>query len=191
LKYIFIFFNLLATTAFCQTKGDLSIQYVNLTDTTVGKEIENTIIEEINSADSEHLFKRGFGYISLTIKQYSSSDTLYSYYIAPSLYAIKTKDINNKYPLFYTYVYGRLVTIYSSALGENTISLDFSSKSKARFRKKISLFLEKTVDRTFYDASGHKVFRDKHFRLDRFKFDSGKFVFVLKNNIYIVKKEKY
>ena len=71
--------------------------------------------------------------------------------------------------------------IYLKVLDYPVIQLNFSSKSKAKIRRKISHFLEDTTDRTFYDSFGHKVFRDKHFRLDRFRFDAGKQLFIMKN----------
>jgi hypothetical protein len=160
-----------------------------LNDTIINKEIKKLIIEETNSNDPEHLFKRGFGYITVDIRELSNSDTTLCYYISPSFYNIKEGDIDSKYPIFYTYVADRLVLIYFKILEYPTVQPVFSSRSKTKIRKKINHFLEKPTARVFYDSSGNEVFMDKKFRLDRFRFDSGKYIYVMKNGIHKVVDE--
>ena len=80
---------------FVKNKGQIDIQYINLGDTTISNEIKSFIAYEVNSADSEHLFKKGFGYIKLSIEEYLHSDTLCSYYISPSFSDIKKKLTTN------------------------------------------------------------------------------------------------
>jgi hypothetical protein len=187
--YIILLINLLSITAFCQGKNQVDIQYIDLSDSVVIKEIKSIINEEINSNDPEHLFQRGFGYITINIKEFSKSDTLYSYYISPSLSDIKKSELDKKHPIFYTYVANRLVIIYLDILRYPIFNSTVSSRSKSKLIKKINAFLEKPVDRTFYDSSNKIVFRDKHFRLNRFKFDSGKYIFIMKNSAYKIRNE--
>lgn len=191
MKYLLLILSTisLSTNAFCQNNKHVSIQYISLNDSVLVKEIKSTIGEETSSNDPEHLFENGFGYINVYINSFINSDTIYSFYILPSFHYIKKNAHNNEYPCFYTYILNKLVLIYIKTLNDSIISLDYSLRSKARLRKKISSFLEEATDRTFYDSSNHKVFRDKHFRLERFRFDSGKSVFIMKNSAPKIVKE--
>ena len=185
-RVLIIFFTviLLTTSAFGQNGKAIAIQYVILKDEVINKEIGILITRESNSNDPEHFFKRGLGYIIINIRQYFRSDTLTEYYIEPSMNALKREDPDSKYPVFYNYVGGRPVLIYANAL-QSTINLVFLPNSKSELRKRLNPYLEKTTSRVFCDASGRKIFKDKHFRSDHFKFDSGKYIYIMKSNSFL------
>lgn len=175
--------------SFGQNNVPVTIQCVTLRDEVLKKEIINIIAEESNSNDPDSLFKKGLGYVVVHIQSYSRGDTLTKYYIAPSLISLKEKDFDDNYPNFYSYVGGRIVLIYINEI-QKSLNISYSDKSKSELRKKLDQFLEKTTDQTFFDNSGNKAFRDKKFRIDHFKFDAGKYVYIMKNKLPVIIREK-
>ncbi len=177
-------------TSYSQNKTPYKIQYLDLKDKFVIKEIEKLIKDEINSNDTSQFFKKGLGYIKLNIYNYSDRDTIIKYYLTPSLEGLKKEDTDNKYPLFYTYVSKRIVLIYLNVLLEFA-DYKLAEKSKRRIRKKIEPFLEKTRKMTFYDIEGKKTFTDKNFRIDYIKFHAGRYIYILKDKPPIVINENF
>lgn len=187
--FAFLFFIISCSNASCQSSKGLSIQYVQIKDSILIKEIVSTIAIEVNGSDPEHLFRKGLGYIYVNIYSFLKSDTIGSYYISTSFHILRPTSTDDEYPAFYTYVNDRLVLLDNNYLTENVLRPNYSAKSKRKLRKKIEPFLEKTTDATFYDSDNRVAFRDKKFRVERFRFDSGKYVFVLRNGTYKVVME--
>lgn len=182
---------------YAQTKPELKIQYIEIKDPFIIKEIEKLILEEVNrerdtttnKVYTENLFKNGLGYINLTINSNFKGDTICRYYISPSLVSIKEEQADDVYPPFYTNIGGRLILIYSSEL-EFLSNGSYTEKSKKMLRKKLEPFLERVKDVTFYDMQGKKAFRDKKMRKDYFQFHNGKYIYILKNKSPIVVKDQ-
>ena len=93
---------------------------------------------------------------------------------------ISEDDPATVFPLYYTNIDGRPILIYLNTI-RSLSNTEISKKSKRLISKMIQPFLEKTKDVQAYDENGKKVFRDKHFRIDYFKFFGGK-------DFYMVKK---
>ena len=180
--FILILFILHSNFLFCQN-SKINIQYITLKNKIIEKEIEEIVDKEIENDKTNGFFKKGLGYINLYMENYVHGDTLAKCYVEPSMYSLKKGDENAKYPIFYTYINGRIVLIYINIL-QNFINPIFSERSKSKIRRKLNYFLEKTTDQTFYDDSGKKAFRDKNFRIDYFKFDSGKYFYLTKDELY-------
>ncbi|WP_162055292.1 hypothetical protein [Pontibacter pamirensis] len=190
----FLILYLLVFSAFSQKKEAVAIQYITIKDTFLVKEVEKLIQEEVNrevdttSTDKvfiENFFKKGLGYIKIFVEGNLKGDTTARYYIDTSLMSIREDAADNVYPSFYTYIGSRLVLVYLPVL-ESVAELNFSEKSKKKLRKKVDVFLEKPQDMTVYNMDGSVAFRDKNFRIDYFRFHSGKYIYVLKSGPPIV-----
>jgi hypothetical protein len=105
---------------------DLSIQKVNLKDSVVRNEILN-IFDKLANTDS--IFKRGYGYLTLDFQAYGKGDTTSRYLISPQ---IRRFDEGSLFPLQYTIITKRLILLYNvdSAM---YIDLKFSLSEKRKF----------------------------------------------------------
>lgn len=164
------------------------IQYLPIADSSIIGTIRQVIDQEVNSSDTNHFFRKGLGYVAMHIQRFSGGDTVLRYDLLPAMYGFKKKDDDDVYPPFYSYVDGRLVLIFSSQLERVGGKIAFTTKSKARLRKQVDRFLEKTERAVFRDMNNKKVFTDRHFRMDYIQFDNETTVFLLRNGKAIVKK---
>ncbi|WNB18654.1 hypothetical protein [Marivirga arenosa] len=108
----------------------IKIQQIELNDSILVKEID-LLLDYMNSRDS--LFNQGFGYIRVnTFPNYNfnpNSDTVFQYMLYPEVNTFDRKDIDSLFPKYYSFVEGRVVLIYSSALERMTnYSIDKQSK---------------------------------------------------------------
>ncbi|MES2426050.1 MAG: hypothetical protein V4560_03720 [Bacteroidota bacterium] len=172
-----------------QEKRYTDISYLKISDSALIDGINKVVNQEVNNPD-DSLFKKGFGYIRVSVIQYPKNDTVIVYYIAPELSAITKKSIEQVYPDYYSFVNGRLVLITMRAL-DVFASREFSEKSKKNIRELVDKCLEKTQKVTFYDENNKKAFTDKHFRTDYLLFGSGKELYIFKNKPAVLKRPAY
>jgi len=194
MKYLTLFvaiFICVQTKGNCQSKRlDTKISYLGLKDPILTENIKNLISREVNADTSKNnLFRKGLGYIYLEIKQHVNSDTVRQYYISPQLLSIKEDAADELYPDFYSYINNRLVVIRLQGLDGFTYR-NLNSKTKRDFRKLVDRYLEKTQKRTFYDMNNKKVFTDKNYRLEHFKFHAGIYIYIFNNGSAILEDEK-
>jgi hypothetical protein len=172
-----------------QEKRYTDISYLKISDSALIDGINKVVNQEVNNPD-DSLFKKGFGYIRVSVIQYPKNDTVIVYYIAPELSAITKKSIEQVYPDYYSFVNGRLVLITMRAL-DVFASREFSEKSKKNIRELVDKCLEKTQKVTFYDENNKKAFTDKHFRTDYLLFGGGMELYIFKNKPAVLKRPAY
>jgi hypothetical protein len=187
---LFLFYLLVGLQlSYGQEKPYTDISYLKLTDSALINGINKVVSQEENNPD-DSLFKKGFGYIRVSVKQYPKNDTVIVYYIAPELSTIKKSSLEQAYPDYYSFVNRRLVLITINALDAFT-SREFSEKSKKNIRDLVDKCLEKTQKITFYDENNKKAFTDKYFRPDYLLFGSGKELYIFKNKPPVLKRPAY
>jgi len=136
------------------TFSGIDIKQVQITDTFLVSQIKKIIKQE---EQSDTLFAKGFGYLILNpinmgeIKvlhegNYHLSevpDTVSAFYIHVSFMSLDKKEnrFEDLYPPYYAYVGGRIILI-----GLHSKFMQYSEKSKRKFRQKIEPFLEKPVE---------------------------------------------
>ncbi|NOS94739.1 MAG: hypothetical protein HOP30_22740 [Cyclobacteriaceae bacterium] len=124
---------------------------------------------------SDSLFRKGLGFISLTVKPHSSkSDTVREYHLNTYYYDLKKTGL---YPPCYTILMGRLVCIYFPQLSE---VVNLSSKDKKKFDRLLESFLPKKQTIRFTTKDGKKVV-DKSFRNEIVTIDGGKIIYLFKD----------
>lgn len=172
-----------------QSKCRINIQEITLKDSVMIDVIHQVVNSEEQSTDSTNFFKRKLGYIAVYISEPHNRDTLLKYEIEPRMRDIKEDADDSVFPLFYSYVSGKLILIYFASLRRIT-DCPFTLKSKRAIRKKINTFLEPTKKVTFYDTNHKRVFTDRKFRIDYIKYDAGKTVFIMRNRAPIIRDTK-
>jgi hypothetical protein len=157
-----------------------------ITDTILIDNINKVIgLEKSNVSDT--LFKKGLGYIDLTLIKYPGNDTTAVYYISPQLYGYNKESIDWSYPDFYGFLGERLILINISPIHSFT-ERKYSEKSKKFLRGLVDKCLEKKKKVKFYNMDGTKAFTDKNFRVDYMNFYSGYYLYILRNKKSILEK---
>ena len=156
------------------------VNFIVLKDTTLKAAVYKIVDREVAKTDSNNLFKKGLGYISVHVTQYSERDTLISYYISPELFAFKNDTPDDLYPGYYSYLGDRLVLIYIDAF-KNMATRVLTEKYKKRVREVVNNTLEKPKKVVFYDVNNKKAFTDKNFRIDYLNFHSGIYLYIFKH----------
>lgn len=191
IRYLSFVLFLLTGNSFAQEKPrSIRIQEIVLKDSVLIQQIEKLIQDEINNKEDKHeFFKRGLGYINLSLLNYTDKGVLRKYYISPKMVSLRKNDSDSKYPLFYSYVGNRLVLIDINAF-ENSMIYQITESSKRRFRKKLEPYLEKTQNITARDSSGNIKIRDKHFRADYFWMHSGRYIYIYQDKPPVILTER-
>ena len=190
MRISFIFYCLLFLLIYIpqEAKSQKRIGYTDLNDSTSTQNIKFIINRETASTDSGNLFKKGFGYVRLTILSYNNKDTIVKYYLNPELSFLKSDSPDALYPDYYGFVENTLVVIYNNVLNE--LSNDpFSESDKRKIRKLIDRRLQKPVRKPFYDLDGKKKFTDKAFRVNYFQLHNRIYIYELKNKPPLVIKD--
>lgn len=186
--YLYIGFLLLwSSIAIGQIKkGQSSISYISLTDSTLINTINKVVDAATNVESTDNLFRKGFGYISVHVTKYTQKDTLRVYSIAPSLFSIREESSNNLYPDYYSIINNRLVVIYLDGLRQFA-NMEYSDKAKQQIRSIVNGTLEKTKKVTFCDNNEKESFTDKHFRIDHLLWGSYT-VYIIKGKNPVIKE---
>ena len=163
------------------------ISYLKLTDTALIDGINKVVKQEENNPN-DPLFKKGLGYINVSVQKYSKNDTVIVYYIAPQAFSIRQRDDNQVYPDYYSFVNGRLVLIKLPVL-EAFTSRAFTEKSKKLIRELINDHLDKPVKIRFPDANGKKGLVNE--QRGGFVFGGGMELYVFKNKPAVLKRPTY
>lgn len=192
MKFNFVVISLLllflTQKGFCQSKsGNAEITYLHIKDSLLISSIQK-LVKQVETTDT--LYRKGYGYITLQVKEYSQKDTLIDYSINPSLLSIREDSIDQLYPDHYTYVNNRLVLIHINVLNQLAVR-KYTEKSKSEIRKLVNSTLEKTRKVTFYDVNEKKAFTDKHFRVDYLLRNYAIHLYILKNKPAVIFKELY
>lgn len=164
----------------------LTIQHTELQDSVVIREVKKLITEDIAGAE---LVREGMGYINLFEEDYHGKNSSFSrkYEFFMSFSPPKEDWPAQAYPLFYTYISGRLVLINLGGI-RHSVKLVYSTKSKKHLRKLIKPFVAKPQKLVFRDLNGKKVFTDKHAQQEPIRFDSGKVVYIRKDGTALVRR---
>ena len=187
MKYILTFVILLFFgSAFCQSEKQYTeISYINLKDSILINTIKRVISDQVASTDTSNLFKKGLGYIEVTVTKYTHKDTLRSYGIIPSGYGIKKESSEMVYPDYYSFIDNKLILINLGITSDISLK-QFSESSKEHIRNLVDNCLEKPRSVTFYDENGKIAFTDPKFRIDYISFSYYN-LYILKDKPPIVK----
>jgi hypothetical protein len=176
------------------SKGKLTITKITLNDSTLINSISRFIkfVKQNNSDFNK------WGYIELVLLGKSCENlpdsigcksVVRSFYYNVNASRIRPNDLENKYPLFYSYVANRLVLVYIEGF-RNVSEYSFTAKDKKRFRKLVDQYLEKPLKITAYDEKGNIKFIDKKFSLD-FSWSKGQYLYQLNNRGYLELPARY
>ena len=176
---ILLFLLLMGNCCYAQQQGR-DIPYLKIKDTVLLKQIISMSDELEKYGDG---FKKGYGYISLHIDQFSgSSDTLITYFLSPQLMFLTAKGNENLYPDFYSRVNNKLITIYVNPL----LDFYFAKRSfTAKSKKKIRYLIDKTLEKPgpLIKFNGKKI----HLRFNSITFGGIK-IYIRRNGAAIIKQ---
>ena len=157
-------------------EGTMSLQEVTLGDSIAVKQIE-LMIDTLTATDAR--FREGLGGIRLTVLNTQRDSALSEYVLGPDSFSIYQmlkegiKDKDRLFPMFYTYISGRLVLIYHEPLGD-LLDVTYSRKSKKALLKNMSVYLEEPVTVVLRDDQGKKLGKkDRNARLDSYFYLHG------------------
>jgi len=179
-----ILFSLILACSFCSLNAQSAgtdIQYINLRDSSLVRNITNVIEREKKDGNGYGFFSKGLGYIAIHISDYNHRDTVLKYHITPMLISIRREDPDIAYPLYYTTIDGHPVLIFVKSV-TLIADLKYSNTSKDNLRQVIEPFLPKAKNADFFNDKGEKVFTDKNFRPDYFKFGSDKDYYLIRRS---------
>ena len=151
----------------------INTQYITIKNDSLTKYVNEIVKNEIDGDRDYQFFKRGIGYIMVSMRDYVRGDTVVKLTIESGFADFKEDVSDTAYPAYYTLISGRPVLLYVRSL-ENLGINKYSYRSKKRFRQWLEPYLEKVQDRQFYNEDGSKAFRIKKFRIDYFKFGGEK-----------------
>lgn len=130
-----------ACTTPLSEKGKLTIKRVTLTDEKLIAQIKEIINEKQN--DSVFL-KRGYIRVSYVHHGYKNEAVVRAYSIKPEYQHADDVSNDRLYPIYYTYVNGRLVSIYDTGI-EDSICYQIGTKSKKEYRRLLEPYLSKAI----------------------------------------------
>lgn len=139
--------------------GTFDIQEIVIQDTFLREQIAYFIDEQLQKNED---FRQGLGYVKISKKAGYQDDTLYSYLIYDQ-YPSYDKDYLT-FPTCYAQVKGRLVLFDTEVVTSELVQ--YSKKSKRRFRKKLEPFLPPKEHLLVKDEAGNIKIDDPNFRPD-------------------------
>lgn len=146
-----------ACTSPLSEKEKLTIKRVTLTD----EKLIDQIKEIINEKQNDSVFlKRGYIRVDYVHHGYKNEAVLRSYSIKPEYQ--HADDVTNErlFPIYYTYVNDRLVSIYDTGI-QNSICYQIATKSKMRYQKLLKPYLSKAIWVELPDSDGSGTKRAK------------------------------
>lgn len=166
-------------------KDKLEIQQITLTDQELIKQIGVMIGEK--QADS--VFRRR-GYISVSYvnRAYPNEQVVRAYNIAPEYLSADEMTNEYRFPLFYSYMNNKLVTIRNTPIYES-ICYQIKTKSKKAFQKILEPYLEKKIRIDMPNSSGTGTVKVK-LREDFIQIHGGKTLYILADGRSIVEQNK-
>jgi hypothetical protein len=167
---LFILVSVFSVNSFCQKDSGLIIQYLKIEDTAMTRLLTDFIIHK-NATDSA--FKKGVGYIQVYGSNYQKRNPKTEFSDTVFQFSIDIQDIpcfkvssDGSYPMYYTFIAGKLVQFFMFEGVTKITPLHFSEKSKADFRKVQAPFLnsaeEHYIEGNSESISLNKFFRPKH-----------------------------
>ena len=143
---LFISLSFFSVSSFAQKDSSLSIQYLKIEDTTMTRLLTDFIIHK-NATDSA--FKKGIGYVRVYGSNYQKRDPKTEISDTVFQFSVDILDIpcfkvssDGSYPMYYTFIAGKLVEFSINESVTKITPLHFSEKSKAEFRKVQAPFLD-------------------------------------------------
>ena len=122
-------------------KEKLTIKRVTLTDEKLIAQIKE-IINEKN--DDSVFLKRGYIRVDYVHHGYKNEAVVRAYNIKPEYQHADDVTNDRLYPIYYTYVNGRLVSIYDTGI-EDSICYQIATKSKMRYQRILEPYLSKAI----------------------------------------------
>jgi hypothetical protein len=130
-----------ACTTPLSEKEKLTIKRITLTDEKLITQIKEIIHEKQN--DSVFL-KRGYIRVDYVHYGYKNEAVVRAYNIKPEYQHADDVTNDRLFPIYYTYVENRLVTIYDSGI-QNSICYQIATKSKMRYQRILEPYLSKAI----------------------------------------------
>jgi hypothetical protein len=130
-----------ACTTPLSEKEKISIKRVMLTDEKLIAQIKDIISE--NQNDTVFL-KRGYIRVDYVHHGYKNEAVVRAYRIKPEYQHADDVTNDRLYPIYYTYVNNRLVSIYDTGI-QNSICYQIANKSKMRYQRLLEPYLSKAI----------------------------------------------
>lgn len=165
---LFVFFN----NSYAQRSTLLDIQEIKIKDSDFVYMITKFIEEQKSGKDAFGFFKKGLGYVTVQISDYHHQDTLLRYQVLTQAIGFDKKISDFLYPPYYTIIDGHPVLLYLHSLSL-IANVQYSEKSKNKFRKVTDPFLAKLIDIDFHDRQDKIDTSLKYFKNEVFNFTGG------------------
>jgi len=172
----------------CTTKmrerDKLEIKEITITDQELLKQIGILIEEE----QKDSVFRRR-GYISVSYANlsYKEEHVIRSYILNPEYKSIDNLEIEYNFPLFYSFVNNKLVTLVNRPIFDS-ICYQIKTKSKKAFQRIVEPYLEKPIWIKMPNSNGKGTSRAKFRPNDLFQLHGGKTLYILADGRVIIKK---
>lgn len=174
-----------ACTTPLSEKEKLTIKMVTLTDEKLITQIKEIINEKQN--DSGFL-KRGYIRVNYVHHGYKNEAVLRAYNIKPEYQHADDVTNDRLFPIYYTYVENRLVTIYDSGI-QNSICYQIATKSKMRYQRILEPYLSKAIWIELPKSDGSGTKKAKFRPNSLIQIHGGRTLYILDDGTSIVEKK--
>lgn len=173
-----------ACTTPLSEKEKLTIKRVTLTDEKLIAQIKEIINEKQN--DSVFL-KRGYIRVSYVHHGYKNEAVVRAYRIKPEYQHADDVTNDRLFPIYYTYVENRLVSIYDTGI-QNSICYQITNKSKKEYQRLLEPYLSKAIwiELPMSDGSGTKKAKFRPNSL--IQIHGGRTLYIFEDGTSIVEK---
>lgn len=172
--------------ALLSEKEKISIKKVTLTDEKLIDQIKDIISENRNDTVFS---KRGYIRVDYVHHGYKNGAVIRAYHIKPEYQHADDVTNDRLFPVYYTYVNNRLVSIYDTGI-QNSICYQIAAKSKMRYQRLLEPYLSKAkwVELPKLDGSGTKKAKFRPNSL--IQIHGGRTLYIFDDGTFTVEKNK-